>query len=79
VHFTAQTLHGWDIILNLYDILLTIIKKGLQMKTILFSAVLGLSLFFLAGCGEEQKQETTDTSAMKCEAGKCGEGKCGDQ
>ncbi|HEY9129235.1 MAG TPA: hypothetical protein VIN02_05335 [Sulfurovum sp.] len=49
------------------------------MKTILFSAVLGLSLFFLAGCGEEQKQETTDTSAMKCEAGKCGEGKCGDQ
>ena len=49
------------------------------MKTILFSTVLGFGLFWLNGCGEEQKPETPQTPAMKCEAGKCGQGKCGDQ
>jgi hypothetical protein len=46
------------------------------MKTILFSTILGLGLFSLTGCGEEQKPQEP---VMKCEAGKCGQGKCGDQ
>lgn len=39
------------------------------MKQILFSALLGLAMLSLTGCGEDEKAETT---AMKCEAGKCG-------
>ena len=45
------------------------------MKHLLFSTLLGLALFALAGCGEAEKPETP---AAKCESGKCGEGKCGD-
>lgn len=46
------------------------------MKQLLFSVLLGLAIFSLTGCGEEEKPQTP---AMKCEPGKCGEGKCGDQ
>jgi|GEM_PF-3251947 len=46
------------------------------MKQLLFSALLGLALFSLTGCGEEQKPQAP---AMKCEPGKCGEGKCGEK
>jgi len=46
------------------------------MKQLLFSLLLGLAIFSLAGCGEEEKPQPP---AMKCEPGKCGEGKCGDQ
>jgi uncharacterized low-complexity protein len=45
------------------------------MKQLLFSTLLGFTLFSLTGCGEEQKPQTP---TMKCEPGKCGEGKCGD-
>ena len=46
------------------------------MKKLLFSALLGLAMLSLTGCGEDEKAET---AAMKCESGKCGEGKCGDK
>ncbi len=46
------------------------------MKQLIFSFLLGLAMFSLIGCGEEQKPQEP---AMKCEAGKCGQGKCGDQ
>ncbi|MBT8349301.1 MAG: hypothetical protein HKP62_07650 [Sulfurovum sp.] len=39
------------------------------MKQLLFSALLGLALLSLTGCGEDEQPET---AAMKCEAGKCG-------
>lgn len=45
------------------------------MKHLLFSALLGLAILSLTGCGEDKKPEAP---AAKCEAGKCGEGKCGD-
>lgn len=45
------------------------------MKQLLFSALLGLAILSLTGCGEDKKPEAP---AAKCEAGKCGEGKCGD-
>jgi len=41
------------------------------MKKLLLTAVLGLTLLSFTGCSEKEKT-TTETSAMKCEAGKCG-------
>ena len=63
------------------------------MKNLLFSALMGSALLWIAGCGEDSKTETnkSETPAMKCEAGKCAasmkkdispgtdEGKCGDK
>jgi hypothetical protein len=46
------------------------------MKHLFISSLLGLAMFSLTGCGEEQKPKEP---VMKCEAGKCGQGKCGDQ
>jgi hypothetical protein len=63
----------------MYDILFSIIKtqnKGQRMQKLLFSALLGLALLSLSGCGEDEKPQAP---AAKCESGKCGEGKCGDQ
>jgi hypothetical protein len=55
---------------------LYIYNQRTRMKPLLFSALLGLGIFSLTGCGEEQKPQPP---AMKCEPGKCGEGKCGDK